>query len=836
MRELLQYVRRPGRYIGPEPNAVIKQYDSVKVKVALVYPDLYEIGIANLGLRILYEIINALPYALAERAYSPGSDMEAVMFKHNAKLTTIESDTPLDTFDIIGITLQSELNYTNALNVLKLSGLPLRAKDRKAVFPLVIAGGSCAYNPEPVADFFDAFVIGDGESVIKEIIDAVIFCKENSIPKYECLERFTHINGVYVPVFYKQMGDVSGNFKGIVPLNESIPPVNRAILPDINNIVLKNTIVPFIKPIHDRLVVEIARGCTKGCRFCQAGMIYRPVREKDVDIIIQEIKQNIDASGFSDVSLLSLSAGNYTHILSLLKSFMAEFRNDRCSISLPSLRVDSVTSQMLDQIKRVRKTGFTIAIEAGTQRLRNIINKNITDEEIISSVEIAAKNGWQTIKLYFMLGLPFETEEDVKGTGKIMRRIHAAVRKYNKKTKINASISAFIPKPHTPFQWAAMIMPEEFKAKLSIIKDIVKNTGIAIKHQIPEVSVVEAVLSRGDRRIGAIIEEIVKHGISTDSSETGFDYRLWFDIITNKGFSLQDLLGQKAYDAPLPWDHINTYIPKSFMVEEYQKAGSGILTPDCFSEVCYDCGVCDFKTIEPVRAKNGPAIQTRSTSHDDTTQWTTNIRVKYTKAGLMRFLGHLELIDFLMHILHKSGLPLAYTKGFHPKPIVSFSEPLPLGIESYAEYIDIKLYGDADVQNIVRTLKSVEHNGLRFLDVASLPYGSKTVGSAIKAVHYEMELEAINNCDISILRSAADLLINSDKFMIPSNNKRNEFDVRPFIEVLRIDSTGRLLMIIRKRNNRIIGPLDIIEKGLGISYNEIINAPLKKVGVDFENE
>ncbi len=835
MRELLPYVRRPGRYIGPEPNAVLKQHDSVKVKAALVYPDLYEIGIANLGLRILYEIINALPYALAERAYSPGSDMEAIMSKHNVKLTTIESDTPLDTFDIIGITLQTELNYTNAVNILKLAGLPLRAKDRKAVFPFIIGGGSCAYNPEPVADFFDAFVIGDGEFVMKEIIDTIISCKENGIPKYGCLERIAHINGVYVPMFYKQIEDASGNFKGTVPVNASIPPISRAILPDINKVVLKNIIVPFIKPIHDRLVVEIARGCTKGCRFCQAGMIYRPVREKDMDIVIHEIKQNIDASGFSDVSLLSLSAGNYTHILSLLKAFMAEFGDDRCSVSLPSLRVDSVTGQMLDQIKQARKTGFTVAIEAGTQKLRNIINKNITDEEIISSVELAAKNGWQTIKLYFMLGLPFETEEDVKGMGELIRRIHAAVRKYNKKTKINASISAFIPKPHTPFQWAAMIIPEEFKAKLSIIKGIVRNTGIEIKHQIPEIGVVEAVLSRGDRRIGAVIEEIVKHGITADNSETGFDFKVWFDVIKNKGFSLQDLLGQKAYDAPLPWDHINTYIPKSFMFQEYQKAGSGILTPDCFSEVCYDCGVCDFKTIEPVHAQNGSTIQPHSTSHDDTTQWTTNIRVKYTKAGLMRFLGHLELIDFLMHILHRSGLPLAYTKGFHPKPVVSFSEPLPLGIESYAEYIDIKLYGDADVHNIIRTFKSMEHNGLSFLDVASLSYGSKPVASAIMAVHYEMELEAINNCNISILGSAVDLLMNSDKFMITSNNKKSELDVRPFIEVLRIDSTGRLLMIIRKLNNRIIGPLDIIEKGLGISYHEIINAPLKKIGVDFEN-
>ncbi len=836
MRELLPYVRRPGRYIGPEPNAVVKQHDTVKLKTALVYPDLYEIGIANLGLRILYELINELPYALAERAYSPGSDMEAIMSRYNAKLTTIESDTPLDTFDIIGITLQTELNYTNAINILKLAGLPLRANDRKATFPLVIGGGSCAFNPEPVADFFDAFVVGDGEGAIKEIIDTLVLCKEERAPKQECLKRIASIRGVYVPGLYRQIEDASGNFKGIVPVDASVPPVTRAVLPDINRVVVKNTIVPLIKPIHDRLVVEIARGCTKGCRFCQAGMIYRPVREKDMDVVIQEIKQNIDASGFSDISLLSLSAGNYTHILSLLKSFMAEFGDDRCSLSLPSLRIDSVTGQMLDQIRQVRKTGFTVAIEAGTQGLRNKINKNISDEEILTSVELAAKMGWQTIKLYFMLGLPFETEDDVKGMGELIKRIHTAVRKHNKRTRINASISAFIPKPHTPFQWAEMISPEAFKTKLSIVKTGIRNTGITVKHQLPEISAVEAVLARGDRSIGAVIEGIVRHGITADSSETGFDYQIWFDTLRDKGFSLPALLGQKGPDDPLPWDHINTFIPKSYLLQEYRNADSGIRTPDCFAEACSDCGVCDFRSIEPVHAKNGLTKKQHTVNREDTSRWTTTIRVKYTKEGLIRFLGHLELIDFLLHLLHRSGLPLAYTKGFHPKPVVSFSDPLPLGIESTAEYIDIKLFSDAGAGTFLQALKRMDYDGLRFLDAVTLPYGSKPVNSSTKAIHYEMELAAIKSCTLSVAGTALDILVNSEKFMIPSNKKTGEFDIRPFIDVLRLDAAGRLFLVIKSLNNRIIGPLDIIEKGLGIPYHEIIGAPLKKVKVDFENE
>jgi len=841
MREFLQYVRRPGRYIGPEPNAIVKPHDSVKIKVVLVYPDLYEIGVSNLGLKILYELINGLPYALAERAYSPGIDMQAVMEKYHARLTTIESDTPLDAFDVIGITLQTELNYANALNIIKLAGLPLRANERERKFPIIVGGGSCTYNPEPLADFFDAFVIGDGEAVIKDMLDTLILCKERNVSKYDCLKSLAQIRGIYIPCFYKQEEDTSGNFKGVIPVNNSIPPVvTKAIISDINSVSLKHTIIPFIKPVHDRLVVEIARGCTKGCRFCQAGIIYRPVREKNVDTILEEIKYNMKTSGFYDVSLLSLSAADYSHILPLLKLFVYEFKDDRCSISLPSLRVDSVTGSILDQIKQVRKTGFTLAIEAGTQRLRNIINKNITDEQIISSVELAARLGWQTIKLYFMLGLPFETEDDVKGMADLISRIYSTVRKYNKKTQINASISAFIPKPHTPFQWSEMITSEVFKAKLSVIKKLIKNTGVVIKYQLPEISLIEAILARGDRRLGHVIEDVVKYGINYDSSETGFNHGVWFKVLKERGFSLSELLRQRDVEEPLPWDHINTFVPKTFLFQEFKKAAEGVLTPDCFTQVCYDCGVCDFKSVEPIHAKNDlPDIFVKQPDIADPNKqynWTTTVRVQYTKLGLIRFLGHLELVDFLMHLLHKAALPLVYTRGFHPKPVASFSDPLPVGIESYSEYLDIKLYGEIDTDVIKKKLKEVEYDGLTFVDVVCLPYGSEAVSNATKAVYYEMSLDSVNSCNISVLDSAINLLLNSEKFMIVSSNNNKEIDVRAFIDTIKIEEGGRLIIVLKKLNNRIVGPIDIIEKGLGIPYNDIINAPLKKVRVDFKDE
>ncbi|MCL4557301.1 MAG: TIGR03960 family B12-binding radical SAM protein [Deltaproteobacteria bacterium] len=870
MRDLLSYVRRPSRYIGPEPNASVKQHDSVRLKAVLVYPDMYEIGMANLGLRILYERINDLPYALAERAYLPGDDMESIMRRHGEKLSTMETDTPLDQFDIIGITLQTELNYVNALHVLRLSGLEHRSADRERPFPLVIGGGSCAFNPEPVADFFDAFVIGDGEEAAIEIVDSVIECKKKGLSKTACLDMLSHIEGVYVPSLYKQATDDYGRFKAVVPDNASPGRVRRRILPDINGVVLRRPIIPFIRPVHDRLVVEIARGCTRGCRFCQAGMIYRPVREKDMNTVLKEIRDNVALSGFSDISLLSLSAGDYTMISPLLRAFMSEFSGDRCSVSLPSLRTDSVTGPLLEQIRQVRKTGFTVAIEAGTQRMRDVINKNITEDGIIASVGLAARMGWQTIKLYFMLGLPFETDDDVAGMGELINRVHDAVRKYSGKTRINASISAFIPKPHTPFQWSGMIAPEEFRRKLSIVKNAVRGKRVVIKHQMPEISVIEAVLARADRRIGPVIEEIARHGLTAgtapdvpdaplsssraephhtgeacnadDNSAYRNDLRVWLDAIASCGLSLPDLLGERDADQPLPWDHIDTLIPRSFLRQEYEKARGGLVTKDCFQSVCTDCGVCDFKRVEP-RASAGsyagtsPANGARGQHRERPHQWTTDVRVQYTKSGLMRFLGHLELIDFIMHALHRTGLPMAYTSGFHPKPVVSFSDPIPAGIESSAEYMDIKLYGDTDADEVLGALGTAGHDGLEFVGAASLPYGAIPVSVAIRAVHYELALDAIRSCTMSILGTAIDLLLDSERFMVPVSRKdrEGELDIRPFIEVLNAERNGRLFMVIRKVNNRLIGAIDIIEKGLGIPYGDIISAPLKKVAVEFDH-
>ncbi len=840
MRELLPFLRKPSRYIGPESNAVVKRHDSVKIKVVLVYPDLYEVGLPNLGLKILYQVINELPYALAERAYLPAWDMQALLKKHCVRLASIETDTPLDRFDIIGITLQTELNYINIPNLLKLAGLNLYSKDRALPYPLIIAGGSCAFNPEPVSPFFDAIIVGDGEDVIKEIIDAFAISKDRNQSKDECLEMLADIQGVYVPALYKQVYDEKGTFKGIVPVNQSSKKIKRRIVSDINKSTIKRTIIPYIKPIHDRLIIEIARGCTKGCRFCQAGMIYRPVREKDAEVVIREIQENVQSSGYSDISLLSLSAGNYSNLMPLLKAFMQIYKDDRCSISLPSLRTNTVTMEMLEEIKKVRKSGFTVAPEAGTQRLRDIINKGITEQDILTSVEIASKLGWQTIKLYFMIGLPYETDEDIKGLGELLLKIHDIVRKQQKKTKINTSIAMFIPKPHTAFQWSGIISIDEYRRRLGLIRQLIKKTDVSIKWQAPEVSHIEAILSAGDRRLAGVIEKVSGNEEIYDGTGESINYNLWVNEISKQGFNIEEFIGERGLEEPLPWDHIDTYIPKFFLIDELIKSQKHALTPDCFQSTCYDCGVCDFRLIEPVVSKILPfkPVDHNKKILQDAVNWSTIIRIRYTKTGMLRFLSHLEFIDFLMRSIHRAGLPVAYTSGFHPKPRLSFCDPLQVGIESEAEYMDLNLYGEVKSEYVLQILKTVEYEGLRFLEVKILPYGSKPVNNMIRTIHYELLLETINSCNMSVLSTGIDLILKSDNFIITSGqkDKKKDIDVRQFIDRMFIDPSGKLVIVIKKVNNRIIGPIDILEKGLAIPYHEIINVPLKKVDVEFIDE
>ncbi|HMK65842.1 MAG TPA: TIGR03960 family B12-binding radical SAM protein, partial [Thermodesulfobacteriota bacterium] len=506
LRKTWFQIRRPSRYLGHELFSTIKDPEKVALRFALAFPDLYEVGMSYLGMKILYHILNQRPEVWAERVFTPAPDMVRVMEENGILLPALESGRLLKDFHIVGFSLPYELGYTNVLKMLELGGIPLRSDERSEVDPLVIAGGPCTYNPEPMADFFDAQVIGDGEQVIEAVCDQWLDWKEKLETRESLLYRLSSLSGVYVPAVHR------GQNKNTDPLlirRRIIPDLNLTAYPDVSPL-------PYQQIIHDRLSVEIARGCTRGCRFCQAGIIYRPVRERSPEEVFQKVEEGLKQTGYEEVTLLSLSSGDYTCLNSLLPALMERWEREKVAVSLPSLRVDTLTPEVIEQILRVRKTGFTIAPEAGTQRLRDVINKNITEEEILHTAQTVFSLGWRVLKLYFMIGLPTETEEDLEGLISLVKRIEREVRRKGRRMEIHVALSTFIPKPHTPFQWAAQLSVEESLARLSYIRSALNSRHIQVKWNDTRQSFLEGLLARGDRPMGRVIYRAFKKGCLLD--------------------------------------------------------------------------------------------------------------------------------------------------------------------------------------------------------------------------------------------------------------------------------------------------------------------------------
>lgn len=496
---ILPLVKKPGQYIGGELNSINKAWHMGAIRFCLIFPDLYELGMSHHGLQILYHILNNDERFLAQRCYAPDIDMEEHLRKAGLPLFALESRRPLAEFDVLGFTLPYELCYTNILTVLDLAGLPFKACDRTEEHPLVIGGGSCALNPEPVADFFDVIVLGDGEEVVVELGERLLAAKNEGAGKTETLRKLATVKGVYVPLFFEPIY-TNGQFAGVQALEKDYIQAERRVLPELPKAATSTRpLVPVVKPIHDRLGIEIARGCTRGCRFCQAGMIYRPVRERSVDDILKLAEQGIEASGFDEVALLSLSTGDYSCLPEVLIRLMDRFADEYISVSMPSMRVGTLTPEIIEQIKRVRKTGFTVAPEAGTDRMREVINKGITEEDLLATCRDAFGAGWNLIKFYFMIGLPTETEEDVDGIVELAKKARAAAGGGGR-AQINVSVATFIPKPHTPFQWHEQLSLEEAKARLQRLKQLLPRKGFKLKWHDAHTSFMEGVFSRGDRR------------------------------------------------------------------------------------------------------------------------------------------------------------------------------------------------------------------------------------------------------------------------------------------------------------------------------------------------
>jgi len=788
--DLVHRVQKPARYLGGEFGAKKKDWNAegLRARVCLAFPDIYDIGMSHLGFKILYKILNDDPRTLAERCFVPWVDMQAELRSHGLPLVSLESATKLASFDVVGFSLQFELTYTNILTMLELGGIPFRTSDREDHHPLVIAGGPSATHPEPIAPFLDAIVIGDGEERTTEIALLWTDLREKGVSRSDRLRALAKLRGVYVPSLYgTEPCPDTGHHVVKRPDDPELPfPVVRSLVDDLNRFPFPDDgPVGGPEAIFDRMSIEIARGCTEGCRFCQAGMIYRPVRERDPEQIVETIVSAVKKSGYDEASLTSLSTADYSCIAPLIKKVADRLAPEKVSLGVSSLRAYGLEEDVLDDMTRVRAQGVTFAPEAGSQRMRDVVNKNVTEEQLMTTAERIFSRNYASMKLYFMIGLPTEEESDVREIVNVGIRAQEMGKRLWKQRgkfgapKVTVSVSTHVPKPHTPFQWCAMDAPAQVREKQAWLKDTVRGSQVDLRMHDSETSWLEGVFARGDRRLANVLERAYHKGARFDSWEEHMRLDLWEEAFREEGIDPGDFLGTLPLSAKLPWDHIDVGLEEGFLASEYRKSLKSRLSPPCGKAagafihhtnledaksdarklVCYDCGVgCDLsamrkerlvflsrlgaekkrvRTEEDIAAVRAKVPKGRTPPPRVVQGEPRRYRFAYEKLGPSAFLSHLDLIRAIPRTFRRLGLSMFHSSGFHPKPDMVFGPALSLGVYSLDEYLDLKLTVDVDDPNaLAARLSEASADGLTFTGGTSLGHNDAGVNKLIEAARY----------------------------------------------------------------------------------------------------
>lgn len=795
-------VQKPYQYVGHEENTYNKDFATARIRMCLAFPDAYEVGMSNIGIQILYYVVNELEGYLADRVYAPLVDMGAMLKASDQLLLSKEANRPLGDFDVIGFTLQYELCYTNVLYMLDLAKVPRRASARGENHPLVIAGGPCVFNPEPVADFFDAFIVGEGEEVIVEFLQALEAAKAAGLSRKDTLRALQTIQGVYVPSHYTAIYRDDGSFDKLERGPDAPKWVERRIIKDLDKAPYPTKpVTPAIKPIHERVSVEVQRGCTRSCRFCQAGYIYRPRRERNPNTILDIITKSVEATGIADIGLLSLSSADYSHLHPLMKEVMARFKERHLSVSLPSTRLEALEEEYLDVLKEERRSGFTIAPEAGSQRLRNVINKNFTEEEVVETARMLFRNGWQSVKMYFMIGQPTETDDDVIAIAELANTVARRVSDLPGRKAITVSVSNFVPKPHTPFQWHEQITHAEIIRKQKLVKDHIKNKGqVSFRCHSADNSLAEGLLARGDRRAAALIERAYEKGAVFDCWQDRFDLAKWLaaaaELKEESGYDIvtQGLRG-RSFDERLPWHRIYSGIHPKFFKNEYAKAVYGIATEDCSFAACHECGLCNARTdVAPVVFKDRiEVIAAQPKALAATPSVEKMLRFQYAKTDAGVFLATLDLQSIFVRAFNRAGITIIFDDGMRKRPVLSMGPALPLGVSSQCELFDLKITTSLTTAEVVARVNRRLPEHLQLLTAAELEPKAPGITQVISGVSYRVRADALALDDGPPLASRVKSLTDAERIIIRRERKGREGEVRMSIVDLKCTLSSLIL-------------------------------------------